>query len=174
MGALSIKASACLSFGTNGTRPWPRSRPSPLSSLLQWWLLAQLRWWKVGGVRQNTDLGRRRERKPLRTFPDHAYGVGRDPINLKGAARRLLSCAYRIQVGHGTMPEKGRKQTSSADDARALWMRSRRSLWRYFQSDAQPASRYRGRRSQTRRQARRLSGPRRQRGHRFQLRCSRC
>src|SRR5258708_5628650 len=34
MGALSIEASACLSFGTTGTRSWPRRRRLPPSSLL--------------------------------------------------------------------------------------------------------------------------------------------
>jgi hypothetical protein len=36
LGALSMEARACLSFGTTGTRLWPRSRRSPLSSLSSW------------------------------------------------------------------------------------------------------------------------------------------
>ena len=58
--ARSIEASACLSFGTTGTTPWPRWRRLPLSSSLSWWLPALLRSRKVGGderVRQKIDLG---------------------------------------------------------------------------------------------------------------------
>src|SRR6478609_11302081 len=49
VGARSIEARACLSFGTTGTTPWPRRRRLPLSSSLSWWLPAPLRWRKVGG-----------------------------------------------------------------------------------------------------------------------------
>ena len=52
VGARSIEASACLSFGTTGTTPWPRWRCLPLSSSLSWWLPALLRWRKVGGVKR--------------------------------------------------------------------------------------------------------------------------
>ena len=51
LGALSIETSACSSFGITGTRPWPRWRHLPPSLLLSWWLLALLRWRKVGGDR---------------------------------------------------------------------------------------------------------------------------
>jgi len=44
MGAVSlVPTSACSSFGITGTRPWPRWRHLPPSSLLSWWLLALLR-----------------------------------------------------------------------------------------------------------------------------------
>src|SRR5258705_4826337 len=46
--ALSTETSACSSFGITGTKPWPRSRRLPPSSLLSWWLLALLRSRKVG------------------------------------------------------------------------------------------------------------------------------
>ena len=57
VGARSIEASACLSFGTTGTTPWSRWRRLPLSSSLSWWLPALFRWRKVGGdkrVRQKS------------------------------------------------------------------------------------------------------------------------
>jgi hypothetical protein len=43
LGAASIEASACLSFGTIGTRPWPRWKRLPSSSFLSRWVLALLR-----------------------------------------------------------------------------------------------------------------------------------
>src|SRR4029450_1398032 len=57
VGARSIEASACLSFGTTGTTLWSRWRRLPLSSSLSWWLPALFRWRKVGGdkrVRQKS------------------------------------------------------------------------------------------------------------------------
>jgi hypothetical protein len=62
--ALSMEASAWLSFGTTGTRPWPRWKRLPPSSFLSWWVLALSCWCKVGGdkpVRQKIDLARRRQ-----------------------------------------------------------------------------------------------------------------
>jgi hypothetical protein len=62
--ALSIEVSACVSFGTTGTRPWPRWKRLPPSSFLSWWVLALSCWRKVGGdkrVRQKIDLARRRQ-----------------------------------------------------------------------------------------------------------------
>ena len=47
--ALSIEVSACLSFGTTGTRPWPRWKRLLPSSLLSWWVLALSCSYKVGG-----------------------------------------------------------------------------------------------------------------------------
>jgi hypothetical protein len=38
--ALSMEASAWLSFGTTGTGPWPRWKRLPPSSSLSWWVLA--------------------------------------------------------------------------------------------------------------------------------------
>src|SRR6476660_9945695 len=49
LGALLIETSECSSFGITGTRPWPRWRHLPPSSLLSWWLLALLRSRKLGG-----------------------------------------------------------------------------------------------------------------------------
>jgi hypothetical protein len=68
-GALSMGASACLSFGTTGTRHWHRWRRLPPSLLLSWWLPALLRWRKVGGderVRPKIDLAgcRRSQARP--------------------------------------------------------------------------------------------------------------
>src|SRR6185437_7791146 len=44
-----MEASACLSFGTTGTRPWSRWKHLLPSSFLSWWVLALSCSRKVGG-----------------------------------------------------------------------------------------------------------------------------
>jgi hypothetical protein len=80
--ALSIEVSACLSFGTTGTRPWPRWKRLPPSSFLSWWVLA-LSCSKVGGdkrVRQGLILGRRSANRSFRpAYEEVLFGKSTAP-----------------------------------------------------------------------------------------------
>ena len=117
VGARSIEASACLSFGTTGTTPWPRWRRLPLSSSLSWWLPALLRWQKSAAINASDKRliwGRRRQTghldQPRKKF---AQQINDAPLPLIGWSGRAPA-PPAIEAGKGRQRRGARNDVARA------------------------------------------------------------